>query len=244
MENILLIAASFWLAGTVKGAVGLGLPTVAIALLSLLMTPMEAAALLLLPSLLTNLWQLAAGPDCAPLLRRLWPLLLGVCAGTAAGAALAQRLRADWAGGALGLALMVYAALGLVAVSWSVPARLERWLAPLVGAATGVVSAATGVFVLPAVAYLQALGLGRDQLVQAMGLAFTVSTLALALQLAWSGALHWRGAGASALALLPALAGMATGQWLRRKMPQALFRRCFFTALMALGGQLLLRAAG
>ncbi len=240
MDNIFLIGFSFVLAGAVKGAIGLGLPTVAVGLLSLMMAPLEAAALLIVPSFLTNIWQLAAGKGLAVLLRRLWPMLLGVCAGSAAGAAMAAHIRGDWATAGLGLALVAYALMGLFSLRWTVSPGAERWLAPLVGAATGVVTAATGVFVLPAVPYLQALDLERDELVQAMGLAFTVSTVALALTLAGSGALHWSGAGRSALALLPALAGMVLGQWLRGKMAPALFKRCFFVGLMVLGGHLFL----
>ena len=60
--TLLLCILIFVLAGLTKGVLGLGLPTVAISLLALLMTPAEAAALLLIPSLLTNVWQFCAGP--------------------------------------------------------------------------------------------------------------------------------------------------------------------------------------
>ena len=79
-------------------------------------------------------------------------------------------------------------------------------------------------FVIPAVPYLGALGLGRDDLVQALGLSFTVSTLALAAGLAWHGALPMQAAGASLLALAPALAGMALGGWLRARVRPETFR--------------------
>ena len=74
-------AATFLLAGFVKGVIGLGLPTVAMGLLAIVMTPAQAASLLVVPSLLTNVWQ-ATGPVLVPLLRRLWPMLLGICLGT------------------------------------------------------------------------------------------------------------------------------------------------------------------
>ena len=54
-------AGAFALAGFVKGVIGLGLPTVSIGLLGLLMTPAEAAAILVVPSLVTNIWQAAVG---------------------------------------------------------------------------------------------------------------------------------------------------------------------------------------
>jgi len=81
-------AGAFALAGFVKGVIGLGLPTVSIGLLGLLMTPSQAAAILVVPSLVTNIWQAAAGGGLAALARRLWPLLAGICIGTFIGAAL------------------------------------------------------------------------------------------------------------------------------------------------------------
>ncbi len=242
---LVALAAIFLLAGLVKGVVGLGLPTVAMGLLSLAVPPAQAAALLVVPSLATNLWQMAAGPRLGPLLRRLWPMMLGVVVGTcaplAADAALLTRAEAAHAAAALGLALVVYAALGLAAVRMPAPGHAEPWLSTAVGAATGIVTAATGVFVVPAVPYLAALGLEKEELVQALGLSFTVSTLALALGLAGGGVFQAPLLGASLLALAPALAGMAAGQWIRTRVSAAVFRRCFFLGLLALGVHLALR---
>ena len=85
---------------------------------------------------------------------------------------------------ALGVALLAYAASGLAALRLVVPRAAEPVLGPITGALTGGITAATGVFVIPAVPYLQAIGLQKDELVQALGLSFTVSTLALAVALA------------------------------------------------------------
>lgn len=241
MDHLIYITAVFVLAGAVKGITGMGLPTVAVALLSLVMRPVEAAALLVVPSLFTNVWQLLSGAPVLPLLRRLWPMMAGICVGTLLAGMAA--LDAPWAVGALGVALVAYALLGLTAVRWRVAPGMEGVLSPLAGAATGALSAATGVFVVPAVPYLQALDLDRDELVQAMGLSFTVSTVALAIVLAAQDAWQPAMAGLSFLAQLPALAGMLIGQRLRRGMPPALFRRGFLLVLMVLGMHLVLRWA-
>jgi len=90
-------------------------------------------------------------------------------------------------------------------------------------------------------AYLGALGLERDDLVQALGLSFTVSTLALAAGLAWPGLLPLQAAGTSLLALVPTLAGMALGGWLRARVRPEIFRLCFFVGLLVLGGELVWR---
>jgi hypothetical protein len=85
MDALVLIAgftlATFLLAGFVKGVIGLGLPTIGMGLLAVVMAPAQAAALLVVPSFVTNVWQLALGPGIGSLLRRLWPMLLGICLG-------------------------------------------------------------------------------------------------------------------------------------------------------------------
>ena len=233
-----LIAAVFVLGGFVKGVVGLGLPTITMGLLSLAMLPAQAAALLVVPSLVTNLWQIG-GPGFVALLKRLATLLAGVCAGVALGS--------GWLSGggaaslALGLALVVYAALGLLHWQLHVRPAHEAWLAPLVGVATGLVTAATGVFVIPAVPYLQALGLDKDELVRALGLSFLVSTVALAASLGMDGALHGPALLGSALAVAPALLGMGAGQWLRSRVKAETFKTMFFAGLLLLGLYLALR---
>lgn len=237
-----LILAIFLLAGLVKGVVGLGLPTISVGLLGLVMPPMQAAALLLVPSMVTNIWQLADGRNPWPMLRRLWPMLLGIVCGTLLIAALLQRLDVPGATRWLGVALVVYAGLGLASVHFRVSPAQERWLAPLIGAVTGAITAVTGVFVIPAVPYLQAIGLEKDELVQALGLSFSVSTLALAASLGQRGDLLQPALlGLSLLALVPALLGMAGGQWLRRRISAHLFKRCFFIGLLLLGAELSLR---
>lgn len=234
-------ALIFLLAGFVKGVIGLGLPTVAIGLLGLMMAPAQAVALLVVPSLVTNVWQLAVGPGLMPLIRRLWPLQLGICVGVWAGAG---NLDGDTsqANTLLGVALVVYALFGLSAKRFSVPVRAERWLSPVIGVITGMIAVVTGVFVVPAVPYLQALDLDRDELVQALGLSFTISTVALALVLMAYGMLRWSVAGASLLALAPAFGGMLIGQWVRSRVQPATFRFCFFVGLLLLGAHLAIRS--
>ena len=237
------VAAIFALGGFVKGVVGLGLPTIAMGLLSVLMLPVQAAALLVVPSVVTNLWQIG-GPGLLALLRRLAILLLGVCAGAWIGAGwLAGAGTSSLATLGLGIALIAYAALGLLKWRMHVKPAHEIWLAPLIGLATGLVTAATGVFVIPAVPYLQALGMEKEELVRALGISFLVSTIALGVALGSSGALQASVLAGSALALLPALAGMGAGQWLRLRVRPETFKTIFFCGLLALGAYLAIRSA-
>ena len=236
----LLVIVTFVLAGAVKGVIGLGLPTIAMGLLGLAMPPAQAAALLIVPSTITNLWQLAAGGHLRALLARLGPMLALIFIGTLLGSAWLGINSGPWAAHALGAALLVYAVYGLIGPGLRLAPGREGWLGPVCGVVTGIVTAATGVFVMPAVPYLQSLGLSRDEMIQALGLSFTVSTVALALGLVGQGALGSQALGASLLMLAPALLGMLAGQWLRQRISAVLFKRCFFIGLAALGGHLLI----
>jgi uncharacterized protein len=106
IETWVFVAGVFFVAGWVKGVVGLGLPTVAMGALGLVMPPVQAAALLVLPSLATNLWQFLAGPAIGPLIKRLFWLLALVCVGTDVGVRLLTGPPSPWPGVALGLVLL------------------------------------------------------------------------------------------------------------------------------------------
>ena len=235
----IIVALIFVLAGGVKGLIGLGLPTVAMGLLSLFMPPAAAAAILLLPSFVTNVWQLSEGPRLPGLVRRLWPTLLTIFVSTVAASSVIADGAFTGANQALGGALLIYAIAGWCNFRLDVSRRAEAWLGPLVGALTGVVTGMTGVFVIPAVPYLAGLGLTRDELVQALGLSFTVSTVALAIGLFWHDTLQMQSTVISAVAVIPALFGMALGGWLRRRVAPERFRRWFFIGLAALALHLL-----
>lgn len=242
VESIALIVCIFLLAGWVKGVVGMGLPTVAMGALGLVMQPVQAAALLVVPSLVTNVWQYLAGPAVRDIARRLATMLILVCVGTAVGIQFLTSGVSRWPSVALGLVLGAYGLLGLFLPHLSVSARSESALSPAVGIVTGVLTGATGVFVVPAVPYLSALGFTKDELIQALGLSFTVSTIALAIGLGVSGSYSQRLVLASLAAVVPALAGMFIGQVTRHRIEPVAFRRWFFVAMFLVGGYMVVRA--
>jgi uncharacterized membrane protein YfcA len=235
---IAFVTAVFVLGGFIKGVVGLGLPTVTIGLLSLVMPPAEAAAIVVVPSLVTNLWQFAAGARLVALTKRFATALVALCAGVWLAAGAISGAGAGTAAALLGVSLLIYAIFGLASVRMQAPPCAEPWLSPAMGLATGVVTAATGNFVVPMVPYLQSLGLDKDDLVQALGMFFTVATVALGVALAHDGVLNANVAGTSLLALVPALAGMWIGTQVRSRIDAQTFRRWFFIGLLLLGAHL------
>ncbi|NIA71058.1 sulfite exporter TauE/SafE family protein [Pelagibius litoralis] len=238
IDLIAVVVASFLLAGLVKGLVGLGLPTIALALLATRIDLKDAIPLVLVPSLATNIWQAVSGGALAVLLKRLWPLLAPACLGIWIGAGVLAGLDAVLVSGLFGALICAHAAISITGLQAPAPGARETWLSPLIGSVNGVITGLTGSFIFPSVLYLQALALPRDHLVQAMGITFLVSTLAMAVALSGHALLPAEAGLLSAVALVPALAGMALGQLLRKRLPEARFRKVFFLALAALGAYL------
>ena len=238
-----LIGTVFIAAGAVKGVSGMGLPTFSIALLGLVLPPATAATLVLLPSLLTNLAQ-CTGPHTRMLWRRLWPLWLGVAVATVwsplpdlGHAGPATRVL-------LGGVLIAYGVWGLARPALPDFSRRPVAAGGLAGLLSGTLTAATGVFVMPLVPYLQTLRLEKEAFIQALGLSFLVATLALAARLghiAWSSGVSVPLAG-HALALFAACTGVWLGARLRQRLPLLVFQRALYSVFIALGALMLARA--
>lgn len=245
MESSLVLIAGgvFFLAGMVKGISGMGLPTFSIALLGLFMPPATAATLVLLPSLLTNLAQ-CVGPHTLALVRRLWPLWLGVAVATVYSPLPELGHATTTTRWVLGLVLMAYGIWGLARPTLPRWGRHTLWAGGLAGLLSGMVTAATGVFVMPLVPYLQALRLEKDMFIQALGLSFLMATLALAVRLSTASATIGTAVPpvAHAIALLTAGAGVWLGARLRGRLPVLVFQRALYAVFIALGSVMLSRA--
>jgi uncharacterized protein len=232
---LILIAAAFLLAGFIKGVIGLGLPTVAMGLLAVTMPPSHALAIVIVPAIVTNIWQTFVGPYLRDIIRRLWPLMAGTVVGIWLNASMLTGPYASYGTIVLGVLLVIYAIIGLSKFSFKVGRRDEQWIGAIIGLLTGVVSAATGVQVIPSMPFMQAIGMEKDELVQALGVFFTVATVALAFNLSSAGLLDETATWPGVIALACSFIGMAIGQAVRSRMEPEAFRRWFLISMIFLG---------
>ncbi|MGQ4878145.1 sulfite exporter TauE/SafE family protein [Billgrantia sp. LNSP4103-1] len=237
-----LVAATFVTAGMVKGVIGMGMPTVSLALLTATVGLPSAMALLLAPTIITNVWQAVVGGYLKRILRRLWPFLLASAVTVWLGVAVLARVDVRWLSALLGVLIGLYALAGLLDLGLGALVSRGRYAAPVNGALTGLLTGMTGSSVFPGVAYLQSLGLPRDMLIQAMGVLFVVTTSALGLSMGGQRLLSVELGVLSLGAVVPAILGMQLGQRLRRRLSEVAFRRVFLTGLLAMGGYLLVRS--
>ncbi len=235
----------FAIAGIIKGTIGLGLPAVSMGLLTIFISSFQAATLLIVPSMVTNFWQLFAEGQVLKLVRRFWPLLLGIVVGSIWSIFPTLGHGEFQSEALLGGMLALYGLYGLFAKNMPNLAAHEKWLSPIMGYLGGALTVATGVVVIPVVPYLQSLHLKRDDLVQSLGLAFTTSTICLAVFLHQHPVenipMDYK---MSFIALLPALVGMWVGTKIRYRIPEQKFRKVFFCGLVIFGGYMVLHQLG
>ena len=233
--DIVFGLAVFLLAGTVKGLVGLGLPTITIALTSLFLPLTEAIALIALPTIFTNVWQAAIGGQFRVIVRRQWPLIVPLVVSLYLTMWLVGQRGPSWAVLVLAAVLVLYSGLGLLRIRLHIHADLERPLAPVIGVVSGFVAGLVGVPIIPLMPYLQGLDIKPSELVQTLGVVLFATSLILTASLLFFGLLDGPRAIVSAVAVVPALAGMWIGQQVRQRLSVEQFRQAVFWALLLTG---------
>jgi len=235
VELIIYVFFVYILAGFVKGVVGLGLPTISLAMLATVLGLKEAMLILLAPSLITNLVQALAGGRLYELTKRLWTFLLSLSLLTWFSTGVLVAADGNLLKIGLGIILLLYCVSYFSQFKIPKPGKKEKWLSPLMGGLTGVATGLTGTFVVPGVLYLQRMELSRNALVQAMGLSGSVATVSLGVSLGGRGVLSNELLFISSSMVIPALVGMALGNIVRSKIDEGLFRKLFFVSLFTIG---------
>ena len=231
----LAIFSAILLAGLLKGIIGVGFQTVGIAFLTVITNLPNAISLLLIPSLVTNLWQAGAGGELFTILIRLWPLIITASMMVWFGSIALTSVSLSYLSALLGVLLIVYSAFNLFGLRFEVKTKNEWWLASFIGLINGLLTGMTGIFVVPCVFYFQAIGFRKDTLIQSMGVLFTALTLMLIVSLKTKNILTLELSGWSAFAIFPAIIGVFVGQLIRKRISEEVFKKIFFLCLIFLG---------
>lgn len=241
-STVIVILGTFLIAGLAKGIIGLGLPTISLALLTIETNLPTSMALLLVPSLVTNIWQASVGGKFWEILIRLWPLFLTATFTVWFGVMALSSVDFTLLSALLGALLMTYAVINLSGFRFNLKTRHEWWVGSLVGSVNGILTGMTGSFVVPGVFYLQSIGFKRDMLIQSMGILFTVSTLALIFSLHGNEFLTSELGVWSSVSVVPAIFGMVIGQRIRQGLSEKAFRKLFFFFIFTIGAYIVVTA--
>lgn len=242
MDIVLTATVGFVLAGFIKGVLGFGFPIIALVFLTLTIGLLDALAIIVVPTLVTNIWQAMAGPHLAVVFRRMWLYFLMAMVGVLTASRYLTLVNVDLLTGLLGAVLFIFALSRLFDVHIKVPPDRERVLSIILGLCNGLVTGLTGSFMVPSVLYMQALGFGKDMLVQAMGAFFALSTLMLAISLRRNGLISSEDALMSVTALVPSFIGIYAGRRTRDRINEAQFQKIFLVGVLLLGGYIAWRS--
>ena len=210
-------------AGIVKGIHGLGLPLVAVPILSIAVPVQTAIAITLMPILITNLYQIRIGRDMLPVARRLLPMLVGLFGGILVGVYALTSLSDENVMVILSGVILIFVGLRVAKPGWRISPGMERRLALPVGILAGLIGGVSSLFGVPIAMFLSALGLDRDTFVRAVGLSFVTGLVPLYIGLATFEALGLREILLSILALGPVFVGYWAGQAVRHRISERAF---------------------
>jgi hypothetical protein len=242
METLGIATVAFIVAGFVKGVVGFGFPIIALIILTLSIGLLDALAIVVIPTLVTNLWQASSGKYLKYIFRRMWRYFLVAVVFIWITSGYLKVVDIDWLTMLLGTVLFFFALSRLFNFHIAVPPRYESVLAVPLGAINGVLTGLTGSFMVPSVLYMQAIGFRGDMLVQAMGVFFSISVFTLAVSLGRNDLISTEQAQMSTLALIPSIVGLLVGRWMRRQIDEDRFQKIFLIAVLVLGGYIVFRS--
>ena len=237
-----LVALVFLMAGMIKGLVGIGLPTASLAMLTLMLPPKTAMALVIIPLLVTNLHQIARSGRVLEVASRFLPLVLTMVPFIWLSTNFLPRMNNDMILGAIGLVLVLFAVTNMMASPPPIPARLDKWVQVPVGVVAGVLGGLTTIWSPPLFMHLISLRLEKDDFVRAAGFIIFVGGLPLAAGFWANGLLTGPSALLSALFCLPAIAGYWLGERVRSRVSQARFRKILLLVFFLMGLNLIRRA--
>jgi uncharacterized membrane protein YfcA len=242
MDILAIAAVAFTLAGFVKGVVGFGFPVITLIILTLTIGLLDALAIIVIPTIVTNVWQGLSGPYLIDIARRMGLYILVSATFIWLTSAYLTVVDIRWPTAMLGGVLFIFALSRLLNVRLSVSPRWERPLSVPLGAINGMLTGMTGSFMVPSVLFMQAMGFQRDMLVQAMGVFFAISTLMLALSLGRNDLISMEHLRLSLFALVPSIFGLYIGRWIRLRINEERFQQIFLVSVLLLGGYISYRA--
>ncbi len=241
---VIAMAAIFFLAGLVKGGVAFGVPTVTVPLLAQLLPVRTAAALCVVPIVVSNAVQVAQTRQAAGVIRRLWPLVLTLPVTLAVSVRLIASLDAAVLYILIGSLVLVFVLLQLTGRMPPIPPKAERRVLAVSGVVSGVLGGATSFFAFPSLQVFLALGLAPAEFVFATSAMFTLGSSVIGAGLAAFGLLGGSELIISIAALVPLLIGLQIGQALARRLSITMFRLLVLVVLAITGASMIARGIG
>lgn len=233
------ICFALFLGGVLKGAIGMGSPVIAIPVMASFFDVRLAVVIMVLPNLMTNLWQLRTYR--AFRLQEAFPWVFAIAGGLGVmlGSFVLVSISAVSLKILVAVAVMIYVALRLLRPDFAISSSRAGHLAGPVGMIAGILQGAAGISAPVSASFLNAMRLQRKTFIVTISLFFvTMSAVQLPLLSALK-IMTLDTALLGAVALLPLLVGMPVGTWLAKRMNPKTFDRVILCVLALLAMKLI-----
>jgi len=232
----------FLIAGTVKGAVGLGLPTAALGMMTLFVDPRSAITILIFPIVLSNAWQMYRAGNIRQTLRRYLPMSFALIVFVWISVNVSVFVK-DWVLlAALGASILLFVAVNVTKFAPNIPARFDTTAQLVAGTVGGIMGGLTSVWAPPLAIYLTARQVPKAEFVRATGLIFFMGSIPLAGGYIKAGFMTSEMATLSGYVLIPTFLGFWIGEKLRARMSEEVFKNAILFIFFIMALNLLRRA--
>ena len=225
----------FVASGTIKGTLGIGLPTSAVSLATLMVSPQTAVALVVFPILFANVWQIYRQGQLGRMIKSYWLYALCIWAALWVSAQYAGTLNANNVSLVMGLAIMAFVLISFASDIPPVPKHLDRPVQGVVGTAAGALGGIAGVWSPPVMLYLLSKNLEREEFVRVTGFLLGMGAFPLVAGYLTNGLMPGQLPLVSCLLVVPTLIGFAVGERLRKTLGGASFRRMILIFFFLMG---------
>jgi uncharacterized membrane protein YfcA len=239
---VLFLTVAFLAAGTIKGAAGLGLPTTALGIMTLSIAPRTAIALLMLPLILTNAWQVYRSGEIRAAVKHYMPLIVALLVMVWATVNLTSSANDTVLLTFLGVSILLFVAVNVTKYAPFIPERYDLIAQLIAGVTAGVMGGLTSVWAPPMAMYLAARRIPKEGFVRASGLIFFLGSLPLAAGYVRQGFMTPQLTMMSAYLLIPTFVGFWVGEKLRHRMSEDVFRKFVLGVFFVMGLNLIRRA--
>ncbi len=248
IELTVLILLVFFVAGIVKGFLGIGLPAAAMAFLTLIIAPKSvlpnitspfviAISLMLLPIIFTNLMQYLRAPEPHRTAMEYRYFALAIMISIFVTSLFINSYPAGLLTASIGAAMVAFSVYLLFGITLPVSGHIGWQVG--VGLFSGILGGLSSIWAPPVAMYLLARNVSREKFISATGFLFLAGCFPLAAGLVISGVVTTETLIHSLLGLVAVLAGFRVGEMLRGFVSQALFRKLVLIAFLIMGLRLI-----
>lgn len=239
--NLLFIGGALVLGGIVKGTLGVGLPMFVIPILAHRMPAVQAIAILIMPVLVSNLWQALQSGFSKDGLKRFLPLLVTFVITTL----ITVRITVSLPDQTMRVIVACVVLLAVITLSLPLTAAIKPkhetiWSA-VVGFLSGIMGGVSTLSGPLIISYLMALRLPREVFVGTVSVIYLAGAVSIYGSMTLLGAIAMKDFWLSCWTLLPMSIGLVVGQRIRGKLSESVFKKVMLGFLSVVAISLLLK---